>query len=310
MKIVSTAVILAITLIVVPLFSYFFGTPPGATEWEALQTLLILTGAITLVCFLLGEITRNNSQVDKIWSVAPIAYVWIVAAYGDFTPRLIIMSILVSLWGIRLTTNFALKGAYSWRFWEGEEDYRWKVLRARPEFSAHWKWTLFNLGFISAYQNVLILLFTLPVIVALQHPEAPLGTMDWIAGGLMLFFIVYETLADAQHMRFQNRKWAKIRAGETPEGDLKKGFLDRGLWSLSRHPNYFAEQAIWITFYFFGVAASGEWFNWSIAGSLLLIVLFIGSSNFSEEISAGKYPEYKEYQKKVHRFIPLGSLFR
>jgi len=81
--------------------------------------------------------------------------------------------------------------------------------------------------------------------------------------------------------------------------------LDTGLWRFSRHPNYFAEQAIWVCFYLFSVSASGQWLNWSIAGSLLLILLFIGSSTFSEEISAGKYPAYADYQKHVPRFLPF-----
>ena len=38
---------------------------------------------------------------------------------------------------------------------------------------------------------------------------------------------------------------------------------------------------------------------------LLLIILFKGSSDFSEEISANKYPEYKDYQRSVPRFIPF-----
>ena len=71
-----------------------------------------------------------------------------------------------------------------------------------------------------------------------------------------------------------------------------------------RHPNYMAEQAIWITFYLFSVAATGSWLNWSIAGCLLLLVLFQGSSDFSESISAEKYPEYKAYQEKTGRFLP------
>jgi len=53
------------------------------------------------------------------------------------------------------------------------------------------------------------------------------------------------------------------------------------------------------------VSATGLWANWSIAGAVLLVLLFIGSSNFSEEISANKYPDYKNYQKKVPRFIPF-----
>jgi len=52
------------------------------------------------------------------------------------------------------------------------------------------------------------------------------------------------------------------------------------------------------------VTATGEWINWSIVGCVLLIFLFWGSSDYSEGISAGKYPHYKEYQKKVGRFLP------
>jgi len=306
MKILTTAVILAITLLVVPIFSYFFGALPGPAEWQAVYTLLIIAAAVTALTFIVGELTRNNSQVDKIWSIVPIVYTWVVAGYADYSPRLVLMSLLVTLWGIRLTTNFALKGAYQWRFWGGEEDYRWVVLREKPEFKPRWKWTLFNLFFISGYQNALILLFTLPTIVAFQNNTVPLGLFDYIVAGLMFFFIAFETLADVQQWKFQSRKHAMVKAGETLSGDYKKGFLDKGLWAYSRHPNYFAEQAIWLCFYFFSVAASGQWFNWSIAGGLLLLVLFQGSSSFSEEISAGKYSAYKAYQKKVSRFIPLG----
>ena len=71
-----------------------------------------------------------------------------------------------------------------------------------------------------------------------------------------------------------------------------------------RHPNYAAEQAIWIVFYGFSVIATGEIINWSIIGALLLVVLFKSSSDFSEEISEKKYPEYSKYQASVGRFIP------
>ncbi|MEI6765542.1 MAG: DUF1295 domain-containing protein [Bacteroidota bacterium] len=307
MKIVTTAILLIVTLLIVPLFSYYSGSALGQLEWNALNTLIILAIIIVAVTFLLGEITGNNSQVDKIWSIVPIAYVWIVAAYGAYSPRLVIMAALVTIWGIRLTVNFAMKGAYQWRFWQGEEDYRWQVLREKPEFKPRWKWTLFNLFFISGYQNVLILLFTLPVIVALQNNNAPLGVFDYVASGLMLFFIVWEMVADIQQWNFQSKKQAYAKAEAELQHENKKGFLDKGLWAYCRHPNYFAEQSIWVCFYLFGVAAGGQWFNWSVAGCLLLVVLFQGSSNFSEEISAGKYPEYTAYQKRVPRFLPLGG---
>ena len=304
MKILNTAIFLTITLLAVPVFSYFFGTAPGPAEWQAIKTLVIIMSVVAAYTFISGEITNNNSQVDKLWSILPIAYTWVVAGYGDFSPRLVVMSILVTLWGVRLTVNFALKGAYQWRFWAGEEDYRWQIMRQKPEFNPRWKWTLFNLFFISGYQNVLILLFTLPTIVALQNAARPMGLWDYTIAALMLFFIAWESLADIQHWNFQSKKWAKIKAGEELPGDLKKGFLDKGLWAWSRHPNYFAEQAIWVCFYLFSVTAGGQWFNWSVTGAILLILLFQGSSNLSEEISAGKYPDYADYQKKVPRFFP------
>jgi steroid 5-alpha reductase family enzyme len=304
-NIVATAVLLVFTLLVVPLISYFTGTSPGSLEWEALKSVAWVLLAAWVICFTLGELTGNVSQVDKVWSLLPIVYAWMVAAHGEFSPRLLLMAVLVTAWGARLTYNFSRHGAYQLRFWSGHEDYRWQVLRQKPEFQPRWKWTLFNLGFISGYQNVLILLMTLPTIVALQYSETPLGWLDLLAAVLMVLMLLIETFADQQQWRYQAAKKALIEAGQPLTGNYAKGFLDTGLWAWSRHPNYFAEQGAWIAFYLFSVAASGQWLNWSISGSILLVILFRGSSNFSEEISTGKYPEYAHYQETVPRFIPL-----
>jgi steroid 5-alpha reductase family enzyme len=263
-----------------------------------------MAAMVAIYCFVAGELTGNYSQVDKLWSLVPIVYVWTIASYGDFDLRLSAMSILVTVWGLRLTYNFSLKDAYRWKFWQGKEDYRWQVLRAKPEFQPRWKWVLFNLCFISGYQNALILMMTLPAIVALQFNDHPIGLLDCVAAILMLLFIGYETVADLQQWKYQRAKWAMIDSGQTLTGDYKKGFLDKGLWSCSRHPNYFAEQAIWFSFYLFSISVSEQWINWSIAGSLLLLLLFTGSSRFSEEISSGKYSQYEDYQRRVPRFIP------
>lgn len=305
MNVLKVASLLVITLLVVPVITYYFGTPLTDFQLGALKSVIYVNVGVILYCFIVGEITGNNSQVDKLWSLIPIVYAWIIADYGGYSPRLVLMMTLVALWGLRLTYNFSRHGAFTIKFWGGKEDYRWQILRDKKEFQPKWKWTLFNLLFISGYQNILILLFTLPILVAFQFNQTPLGLLDYLAAGLMLFFIVLETIADNQQWKYQSKKHEMIRNKAPLTGDYKKGFLDKGLWSLSRHPNYFAEQGIWISFYLFSVAASGQWLNWSISGCLLLVVLFQGSSEFSEEISSGKYPEYSEYQRKVRRFLPL-----
>ena len=315
--------LLAISLIACPLLYIFVGPALDPAQLETLKVLLWICGCSALYCFVVGELTGNNSQMDKLWSLLPIAYTWVIAAHGGFATRLVVMACLATLWGARLTFNFARKGAYKLKFWEGEEDYRWAVLRARKEFQPHWKWALFNLFFISIYQNALVLMTTFPALV-LMSSDKPFGWMDAVAAALMLTAIIYETVADEQQWKFQSTKWKMLKdrliqsqstIGMTEKERISqalkelpapydKGFNTIGLWGISRHPNYFAEQATWCCFYLFTIAGGTGIINWSLIGALLLIVLFQGSSAFGEEISSGKYPEYTRYCQTVSRFFP------
>ena len=72
--------------------------------------------------------------------------------------------------------------------------------------------------FISGYQNALLLLITLPAVVALQFSATPLGPLDLTAAALMLCFIAFETVADNQQWRFQSRKRALEAAGRPLTG--------------------------------------------------------------------------------------------
>ena len=298
--------LLAISLIACPLLYIFVGPALDTTQIETLKLLGIICGCSALYCFVVGELTGNNSQMDKLWSLLPIAYTWVIAFKGGLDTRLVVMACLATLWGARLTFNFARKGAYSLKFWEGEEDYRWKVLRAKKEFQPHWKWALFNLFFISIYQNALVLMTTFPALV-LMGSDKPFEWMDGVAAALMLAAIIYETVADEQQWRFQSTKWKMLKEGKKLEelpAPYCLGFNTTGLWGVSRHPNYFAEQATWCCFYLFTIAGGIGIINWSLIGALLLMVLFQGSSSFGEEISAAKYPEYARYCQTVSRFFP------
>jgi steroid 5-alpha reductase family enzyme len=300
---ISSLLILA--LIVVPIFTFYFDTqhPLSVFQTNTLHFLVKLMLGLSIFVFIVGEITKNNSQVDKLWSILPAIYVWIVAYASDFNSRNVLMAILATIWAARLTYNFNRRGGYSWKFWEGEEDYRWEVLRQNPVFKSIIAWKLFHLLFICVYQMALILLFTLPSMVAWQG-ENPIGLFDVILTGLFLFFVIFETVADQQQWNYQTVKYAKKAAKEPLEGDYARGFVDKGLWSKMRHPNYFAEQSIWLVFYLFSVSADGRWLNWSVMGIILLLLLFQGSADFSEKISAEKYPAYKDYIKRVPRFLP------
>lgn len=307
-----TILLLIFTVIVLPIFSVYFGTPLNTLQVDVLWSTIYIVIGVVAYTFIVGELTNNNSQVDKLWSVVPIIYVWnmFYQAYQHthvINERMLLMSILVTLWGIRLTYNFARRGAYQWKFWAGEEDYRWEILRKRPGFNNRFVWMIFDLFFICSYQNVLIFLFTLPILATLATNATPLGLADYLLAALYLGFIIIEYIADQQQFDFQTEKHRRINNNEVL-GEYEKGFVSTGLWSIVRHPNYASEQSIWVVFYFFSVIASGEWLNWSVVGCVLLIILFKGSSDFSEDISANKYPEYKNYQASVPRFIPFTKI--
>ncbi len=299
----KTVVLLLVTIIVIPFVAFYFDEPLDLQQKTLLADLLKVYLIATLFCFAVSTITNNHSQVDKLWSVLPVVYAWMICYKAGFEPRIFLMALLVSVWGLRLSYNFSRRGGYSIKFWTGEEDYRWPVLRKKPEFAAKWKWVVFNMLFISMYQLGLVLLITLPALKSVGGE--PLIWVDYLLAGLLLFFVITETIADQQQWNYHKQKNILKQDGKELSGDLKKGFMDRGLWGLVRHPNYASEQAVWIVFYFFSVAATGKLLNWSIIGAVLLVLLFWGSSNFSETISAGKYPEYEDYKKKVPRFIPF-----
>jgi steroid 5-alpha reductase family enzyme len=268
---------------------------------DPLLLVLIVAGVTCAFCWVASLITKDTSWVDRIWSVVPVVYVWIFAvaaiASGADAARLIVMALLVTAWGARLTFNFARKGGYT-----GMEDYRWAILRGRMK---PWQFQVFNLLFIVLYQNALLVLITTPAYIAWQNP-APFGVWDAVFAVLFAAFLAGEFIADQQQWRFHQAKKAAA-------GRLEPGFVTSGLFAYSRHPNFFFEQAQWWAFYAIGAAAAaasglGLWggvLNWTISGAALLTLLFIGSTIFTESITSSKYPAYADYQRRTSMLVPL-----
>lgn len=280
------------------------------TQRDTLHILLALCGGSILYCFAVGEIARNNSQMDKLWSILPIAYTWIVAVKSGFEIRPTVFALIVTAWGIRLTVNFARKGAYKLKFWQGEEDYRWAILRRTGPFKNRFVWALFDLFFISIYQNLLVLAICLPAL-ACMGSAAPLTLWDAVAAIGAVSFLILEAVADEYQWRFHREK-KRLLAENKALGDLPapyaRGFNTRGPWGRMRHPNYLGEQGIWLCLYLFTVGAgitNHLFFHWSFTGALLLILLFMGSSALGEGISSEKYPLYPAYVDQVFKYLPL-----
>ena len=262
------------------------GTPFG--------DMLILCLALAVLCWLLSVLTKEYSWVDRLWSIAPPIYcLWVAGAAGFDDARLNLMAALVTLWGVRLTFNYARKGGYQ----KGGEDYRWETVRERAGPVGI---QVLNATFIAPGQMLLIWWFSAPIHTAWLWQEAPFTWLDAAVGALFLAFLIGETVADEQMWAFQQDKKRKLQNGEEAEP-----FLRTGLYRYSRHPNYFCELGMWWTFYLFAVSASGEWLHWTGWGFILLTLLFLSSTPLGETISCGKYPTYKDYQASVPRIVPI-----
>ena len=250
---------------------------------------------VAALCWLGSLATGNYSQVDRLWSILPVLYVFHFGARQGFAdPRLAVMALLALLWGARLTYNYARKGGYT----PGSEDYRWPEVRSRMGAV---QFQVFNVVFVAAFQNALLLMLATPAYVAGRPGARPLNAMDALATLLFLGFLAGETLADQQQWRFHLDKSARPERGERAGRD----FLTTGLFRYSRHPNFFCEQGMWWSFYLFAVAATGSWIQWPILGAAILTLLFQGSTGLTEELTLRKYPDYATYQKTTSRLLPL-----
>jgi len=256
--------------------------------------LTVTLAAVACACaWIPSLITGDTSWVDRMWSIVPIIYVWVFASYAHLrNPRLDVMAALVTVWGVRLTYNFARKGGYS-----GVEDYRWAVLRASMR---SWQFQLFNLFFVVLYQNALLVLIALPAWTAYQHRSTSFGAIDVLLTVLFLLFTVGETVADQQQWDFHQWKSAEVAAGRAPN----PRFLQSGLFRFSRHPNYFFELAQWWVVFLFGAVAAQSVLEWTLIGPFLLTLLFVGSTRFTEQISLSKYPEYELFQRSTSAVVP------
>lgn len=285
---------------------YFTGAHP-------VRVVSSLAIGFSIGSYLLGAISGDYSWVDRLWSTAPVAFAWVYAVRSGLAVAAVVGALLVTLWGLRLTYNFARRGGYTTM-----EDYRWPILRARIRSSIGWQ--AFNLLFISGFQVSLFVLFTAPIhrLAALGEPVAPAIP---VAGGLLVVaFLAFETIADNQQWTFQSIKHGSQTDGPARPpawfggsdedadaalaADVRRGFLTHGLFAWSRHPNYFGELGVWWALFLTASVASGGLFHWSGIGVVLLTLLFAGSTRFTESISASRYADYAAYQARTSAIIP------
>jgi steroid 5-alpha reductase family enzyme len=240
----------------------------------------------TLVVFAASRLHGNSSFYDAYWSVLPpllmLAW-WIESGTGTDQPRVWMVAAVVLVWAVRLTGNwiYAFPGLH-------HEDWRYPMLREKAGKAE----AVVDLMGIHVFPTLQVFAGMLPVYVVLTRTGRDLGWLDVVAFVVGLGAVTLEFFADLQMYRFAATK----QPGQA---------MDQGLWSWSRHPNYFGEFAFWVSLALFGIAASPHDWWWCMIGALGMYAMFQGASiPMMEERSLARRPSYQAVIDRVPRFVP------
>jgi len=327
--------------------SFSFPVPP-AFEWPV-QFCVFLTAAT----FVASIITSNVSQVDRLWTFLPTIYttyfallpLWpqeqpfylapytpSVLGIAAYNPRALLLLSLITTWMFRLSYNTYRRGLFNLK----DEDYRWAILRAQMHPVL---FQIMNITFISGIQNLLLLLLGIPAYIAATQPPQPLNGQDYGVAALSLLVLALEFTSDNQQFAYQSFKheakrfhashqWPGARIIWT-DADRERGFVTRGLWAWSRHPNFACEQSFWwimnlaalptypSAVHLLEVLRAPAFDPYALLQPLLpltpalaLSALFFSSTIFTEAITASKYAGYASYQARVGMFSPIDTFLK
>lgn len=235
-----------------------------------------------LLFFIVGIAIKNNSIVDMGWGIGFVVVAWFVYLRTEevHLPQMII-TLLVSLWGVRLFYHIMKRNLGK------PEDFRYAKWREE------WGRWLIPRSFLQVYmlQGVFMYLISLSVSlpkeagIDFNSPLLIIGLLVWIAG----FF--FEAMGDYQLKVFL--------ADPANRGKI----MDRGLWGITRHPNYFGEATMWWGIFLLALSGGSGWISIISPITITTLLLFVSGVPLLEKAMADK-PGYREYAARTSVFIP------
>ncbi|MEQ8825414.1 MAG: DUF1295 domain-containing protein [Filomicrobium sp.] len=235
--------------------------------------------------------TGNSGWVDVTWTAA-LGTTGILGAFAvldpaDVTGRQWLVAALVLGWALRLAAHIA------WRTANVSDDPRYKKLRAEWGASAPAK----MLWLLQA-QAILSVPMVLSSVLAAWNPAPLFSWIDIVAISVFVIGLAGSAVADWQLSQF------KRVAKDTGR------VCNVGLWSWSRHPNYFFEWLVWVGLALLAIDMSGEWLWGLIAlgGPVCMywLLRFVSGVPPLEEHMLAKYGDrYARYQQETSSFFPL-----
>ncbi|MCW2962135.1 MAG: hypothetical protein JWM25_339 [Thermoleophilia bacterium] len=269
------------------------------TWWSVVVAALLVVIAWALLWSVPAVALRRNDLADVAWGLTfpMLALVTggLIVGFDvvDHTRATVALGISIA-WGVRLAVHIGDR----WRS-HAEEDRRYAAMRAGWGSGVAAAFRSITRVFL--LQSLLVVIVAQPLLLAatVHVGRSTLGWLDYVGIVIALAGLLLEVTADRQLRQFLARK----RAGD------EAGYLMRGVWSWSRHPNYAGDAILWIGLGVLGIAAAldadARWLIIPAAiGPVVMFVLlrYVSGVPLAERGRAGA--DWDAYVERTSSFFP------
>lgn len=251
--------------------------------------LLMTAGAVALsiiftITWIIQLKTKNAAIVDSVWSASfcLLAVIYFFLTEG-FYERKILILVMVLVWSMRLAIYLFI------RTLGHSEDVRYTALREQWGTQQN----ILMLRFFY-FQAILALILSLPFALVMINPSDEIKLIEWMGAGLWIIAVAGESVADAQLKSFKSNPSNKGKVCQA------------GLWNYSRHPNYFFEWLVWVSYFILALGSPWGWLSIICPIAILYFLLKVTGIPYTEtQMVKSRGQAFIDYQKTTSAFIPL-----
>jgi len=248
-----------------------------------LLTALCAAAVAFFLVWLISTRVKNYGFLDVIWSYSVAFLAPFYALTGPGPPlRKWLFALVGMAWSLRLGTYILRRVLRH----HPHEDVRYTSLRER------WPGPFMFLLFFEI-QAIIAVTFGLPFLFASFNDAPQLHLLEIAGLALSALSLAGEATADLQMSRF--------KADPANKGKV----CESGLWTCSRHPNYFFEFLVWCGFFVAALPQPHGWISFVCPLMMFHFLYKVTGIPLTEKHSlASKGDAYRDYQRRVSAFIP------
>lgn len=252
------------------------------SNFLAISGFSLLAVALLMVATAIeGHRQGRVSVVDTTWGLGFVVVAAVAAVIGDGAGwRRLALLVVVAVWGLRLAWHMHQRNSGK------GEDPRYAAMLEKEQGNP----TLVAVRKVYGVQGLSVWFVSLPIQVSAAAGDgvvavAVVGLLLWLVG------VTFESVGDKQLKDF--------KADPANKGKV----MDRGLWSWTRHPNYFGDSCVWWGIWLVAASAWPGVLTVLSPVAMTYFLVFATGARLLEKHMAER-PGYVDYQQRTSYFLP------